>query len=174
MADRSRVVTRSQKRQAAWADIALFSRLNALGTAASLGSAFTAVGITERLTVARIRGTVSAHLDVGAALDAYTLGCGIIIVKDEAVAAGIASMPGPLLGLEQSWIWHHIFSLGPAATGTTDGAQILLNQTIELDTKAMRKMQDGDTLAFVWEGSQDNGTPTCDGLMNARFMVLLH
>ena len=174
MADRTRVISRGQRRQAAWADISLFSRLNALGGAASLGSAFTAIGLTERLTIARIRGSVSCHLDVGAALDAYTLGVGVIVVKDEALVAGIGSMPGPLSGLEQSWIWHHMFSLGPAATATTDGAQILLNQTIELDTKAMRKVQDGDTLAIVWEGVQDNGTPTADALCSARMMVLLH
>ena len=174
MADRTRVVSRGQRRQAAWADILLFSRLNALGAAASLGSAFTAIGLTERLIIARIRGTVSCHLDVGAALDAYTLGVGIIVVKDEALAAGIASMPGSLSGAEQSWIWHHIFSMGPASVGTTDGLQILLNFSAELDTKAMRKVQDGDILAIVWEGTQDNGTPTADGLANARLMVLLH
>ena len=173
MADRLRIQPRAKRRQAAWANIQVNSRLNALGAAASIGSSFTAISFLERLTIARIRGSVSAHLDVGAALDAFTLAVGLIVVKDEAFVAGASSMPSPISQIEQSWIWHHIFSLGPAATSTTDGAQILLNQMVEVDSKAMRKVQVGETLAFVWEGIQDNGTPTADGLANIRLMALL-
>ena len=172
MADR--IVVRGKRRQAAWSPVLINARLNALGAAASIGSGQAAASFQERVTIARIRGTCSATLDVGAALDAFELAVGLIVVKDEAFAAGAASMPSPISDVEQSWIWHHVFSLGPAVNATQDGGQILVNQVVQIDGKAMRKVQAGETMAFVFEGAQDNGTPTADALASVRFMVLLN
>ncbi len=113
-------------------------------------------------------------MDAGAALDTYELGLGLIVVKEEAFSTGgPTAMPSPLSDIEQSWVWHHIFTLGPAVVATDDGADMSRNVRIEIDSKAQRKMQVGDTLAFVWEGVVLTGTPTIDGFAAIRHMALL-
>ena len=82
-------------------------------------------------------------------------------------------MPGPLTDANQSWVWHRMLTLGPAVTATDDGGDLSRNIQFEIDSKAQRKMQAEDTLAFVAEGIILAGTPTWDIMANARCMFLL-
>ena len=82
-------------------------------------------------------------------------------------------MPTPLSDPEASWLWHNIMVLGPAVSATDDGGDISRNYRAEIDTKAMRKVQIGNELAFVWEGQILAGSPTFDGHAAARLMALL-
>ncbi len=168
---RGRVVVPA-KRQATWSTVIIESRALGIGTAKTLG--VTAIGAAAgiRSTVARFRGSAYCHLDAGAALDTMTVALGLIIVKDTAFAAGVASMPGPFSEPEASWIWHHIFSMGPAVTATDDGGDISRNDRVVIDSKAMRKIQDSETIAFVWEGQILAGSPTFDGYAAVRFLLL--
>ena len=174
MARRIVVASSTKRRQAAWGQDAIESRIVAIGAQSSIG--VTAVGFTftERVTIARIRGSAYAHMDAAAALDSGVLGVGLIVVKNEAFAVGgVASMPSPLSDIEQSWLWHHLFPMGPAVTATDDGGDMSRNARIEIDSKAQRKVQAGDTVAFVWEGTNTSGSPTFDGLAVCRLMALL-
>ena len=158
--------------QAFWSAFRLESKAITL-SGASLG---TAAGLTAtgRLTIARIRGTAFAHLDAGAVLDAALCGVGIIVVKEEAFTiGGVTAMPGPLTDIEQAWIWHHMFTLGPAVVAADDGSDISRNDRVVIDSKAQRKMQAGDTLAFVFEVAVIAGSPSVDVYAAARVMALL-
>ena len=160
--------------QAQWSAISPTIRALAIANASTIGA--TAVGATAltRLTLARIRGTAFCHMDAGAALDSMTVGLGLIVVKAEAFAVGgVASMPSPLSDIEQSWVWHHIFTMGPAVVAADDGADMSRNSRVEIDSKGQRKLQAEDTLAFVAEGETLAGSPTADIQARIRFMVLL-
>ena len=172
---RARVVRSSgPRRQAAWSNSVTETMQTALGAGAALGGVAIGITATSRVTLTRIRGSAVIHLDAGAALDAMVVGLGLIVVKTEAFAiGGAASMPGPLTDVEQSWVWHHLFTLGPAVSATDDGGDISRNSRIMIDSKAQRKMQVGDTLAFVWEAVVNAGSPTIDGSAAVRTMFLL-
>jgi len=162
-----------RRMQAQWSPINVESR--AVGSSgATLGASSTGAAATVRQTLARIRGSAYCHLDAGAALDSMTVAVGIIIVKTEAfTVGGVTSMPGPLTDIEQSWIWHHIFTMGPAVSATDDGGDISRNDRVIIDSKAQRKFQVGEVLAIVWESVVLAGTPTFDGFASVRNMVLL-
>ena len=170
---RARTFTRGAKRQAFWSPVMVETRVVALGAAASLGA--TSVGETaqERLTLVRVRGEAFVTLDAGSVFDSMQVALGLIVVKTEAfVVGGAASMPGPITDIEQSWLWHHIFVMGPAVVAADDGADISRNVRVEIDGKAQRKMQAEETLAFVWEATILAGSPTIDGQAAVRSMFL--
>ena len=168
------IVQRGKRMQAAWSTVLVNSRANSIGSGAStLGGVGNGAQFSERVTITRIRGTAFAHMDAGAAADCGELGLGLIIVKSEAFAAGAASMPAPISEIEQSWIWHHIFTFGPAVLATDDPGDISRNDRVVIDSKAQRKVQSGDLLGFVWEWTANAGTPTADGYAAIRFMVKL-
>ncbi len=164
----------SNRMQAAWSPVNVESRAVGIGSAATLGTTATGAAVVSRSTLVRVRGSAYVHLDAGAALDSQTVACGLIVVKTEAFGTGgVTAMPGPLTDIEQSWLWHHIFTMGPAVTSTDDGGDISRNVRIEIDSKAQRKTQAGDTIAFVWEGAILAGSPTFDAFASVRLMVLL-
>ncbi len=103
-----------------------------------------------------------------------TVALGLIVVKSEAFSiGGVTALPGPLTDIEQSWLWHHIFTMGPAVSATDDGGDISRNSRVMIDSKAQRKMQSEDTLAFVVEATIEAGSPTFDVSAAVRFMVLM-
>ena len=160
--------------QAFWAAVVPEIRAVAQGSQPTLGA--TSVGITalDRITLARIRGRGFVHLDAGAALDSITVAIGLIVVKTEAfVTGGVTAMPGPLTDPEQSWVWHQLLPLGPAVSATDDGGDLSRNIQFEIDSKAQRKMQTEDTLAFVAEGAILAGSPTWDLQAHCRCMFLI-
>ncbi len=168
------MVAAARRMQAAWGSVMVESRVVALGGGGSLGAVANGAVFTERVTIARIRGHGYIHLDAGAALDAYVMAVGLIIVKEEAfTVGGVGSMPIPFTDINQSWLWHGLFPLGPAVTATDDGGDMSRNVRFEIDSKAQRKVQAGDALAFVWEGRVSAGTPTADAFAATRHMALL-
>ena len=160
--------------QAAWSPVVIEIRALAQGTQATIGSTATAALVTQRSTMARLRGSGYVHLDAGAALDSITVAIGIIVVKAEAfTVGGVASMPGPLTDIEQAWVWHRLLALGPAVSATDDGGDLSRNIQFEIDSKAQRKVQAGDAIAFVAEGVILAGSPTWDIQAHVREMALL-
>jgi hypothetical protein len=91
---------------------------------------------------------------VAAALDGFTGAFGIGVINKTAFAAGVASVPTPIV--EQAWdgwiFWHAFALLAPS--GTLDGNN---RMEIPVDTKAMRKLDDESTIYGVLE-VQEVGT----------------
>ncbi len=173
MARARRSLVSGPRRQGHWSDVVVETMQTALGAGAALGGVTFGALINVRETLVRVRGSAYVHLDAGAALDAQVVALGLIVVKAEAFSVGgVASMPGPLTDIEQSWLWHHIFVMGPAVTATDDGGDISRNSRIEIDSKAQRKVQAGDAVAFVWETTVNAGSPTIDGSAAVRLMFL--
>ena len=125
---------------------------------------FTAVlsnpGINE--TIRRTRGLISIRsVDTG---DIQRLGSlGFIVVNDLAAAAGVASMPGPITdGSDDGWfVWQPVLS-GKAS------AAILESEQFEFDSKAMRRIEEGFTIAVIAE----NAHATLDFEVAIGFSIL--
>ena len=110
-------------------------------------------------TIARIRGQILVQTDVSAqvAEDKCHVGLGIALLDARAVAAGAASLPGPLTNVEFPWMWWHSAEI---AVGTNTALeQIPTNfDRITVDGKAMRKAAPGHLLVLVSEVLAETGT----------------
>ena len=104
----------------------------------------------EAATLVRVRGAVAFRYNSYAA-DASIVGAiGIGIVSTEAFTAGIASIPEPYSdGDWGGWmVWrsfaHHFQSI-------TQAGVLLGDMSIEIDSKAMRKVSPNETAVFIAE-----------------------
>ena len=102
------------------------------------------------LTILRTVGMVAVATDAVTATEAQIGGFGMIIVSDQAVAAGIASIPGAVTDADDDgWFIHMTFAqLWQSGDATGRGFQTLPYQ---FDSKAKRIIQENQSIAIVVE-----------------------
>jgi len=135
------------------------------------------VPLVEGLTITRIRGEFLCWLSTAAAsADQYVGGVGIMLVPDEAFAAGVASVPTPIDDIDyEEWMWYDSFCLtaaiGAIATDEPSypGTQF---KRIQIDSKSMRKFPVGKTMCAVVEVTE-TGAATFNACLQARTLVIL-
>ena len=138
------------KRATFWGRSPADTAVTALAAGVSVidSSAGTAVG---GMTLVRTRGHISVSTDQQIASEDLVGAVGLCIVSDEAFAAGVSAVPTPYTDQDSElWVMHQYFSqrsLFRDATGFTPNAAT----TWEFDSKAMRKMEFGQSLIFVVE-----------------------
>jgi len=105
-------------------------------------------GINE--TIRRTRGRFSVHSDQAVGGEPQLGALGWIVVNDLAVAAGAASIPGPATDAsDDGWfVWEAFQSFG--FNGTSGQ---LFDRSYQVDSKAMRRVQEGFTLALMVENA---------------------
>ncbi len=101
-------------------------------------------------TLIRTRGAVSVIAESTAVDVEITGAYGLAIVSDQAVAAGIASIPGPFDDAEwDGWfVWR---SFAMKIDSVTQTGVFRSSWTQEVDSKAMRKVTDNETCVVVAE-----------------------
>jgi len=98
--------------------------------------------------------------------DGFFGAIGVGVVTAAAAAAGVASIPTPLTEAGwDGWMLHRYFALEAALGAGSDGEFV----NLQLDSKAMRKLTEDDSLAMVAEVAE-NGTATAT--LQARIRVL--
>ena len=124
--------------------------------AASTGASGTLIGtgaqvLVDGLTLIRTRGRIDLNITlVTAALDGFTsIALGVGIMTAEAFAVGPTAAPSP--GTDDDWdgwLWHqHVPQMiGPVAGIGANVGTTLLSRSFEVDSKAMRKLNLGDTI----------------------------
>jgi len=106
--------------------------------------------INVRQTIVRVRGELSI-IPTATSVDVKSVGAmGFAVVTDQAVAAGAASIPGPITNADwDGWfVWvpfHQFFEV------TTDIGRLLAQTNVIFDSKAMRKVKLGDTIVVMVE-----------------------
>ena len=114
--------------------------------------------VEPALTLVRTRGSlIIAITTSGSANNIINAAFGIIVVSNEAQAAGIASLPGPLSEIENDWVVYVPICMHAdlVATNPNDLGAVA---RLDFDSRGMRKMKLGETLAFVLEVAQGNAT----------------
>ena len=128
------------------------------GTLWSIGLADAGLGI---VTVVRIRGSVDLRHGSGVEGEQH-VGVGIAMCTDKEVDAGGASLPLPLTDAsDDRWMWHWsgvVGTRGITAVSPTTTNQALNSKHIVVDSKAMRKWDERQTLCFLIESLNLSGT----------------
>ncbi len=116
-------------------------------------------------TVVRVRGMLSIISDQVAAAEEPFGAFGMCVVTDQASAAGLASLPSPI-SEEGSDVWF-AYQFGAAPINT---AGVMASvATSYFDSKAMRKVEDGETIVTLFE----NASASAGLLYLAKFRFLL-
>ena len=112
-------------------------------------------GIGE--TIRRTRGVLNVTSDQATVMENQVGALGAIVVNDVAIAAGVASLPGPLTDQDDDgWLlWVPVNQLsGSTISSSTTGAA---PAPWPFDSKAMRKVEEGFSLAFIYESFTPGG-----------------
>ena len=103
-------------------------------------------------TVMRCRGMLTVQTDQIAASEAPFGAYGACIVSDQALAVGASAVPAPFIDADSDlWFLHGYFA-APVIFGDATGTHNL-SQTVEFDSKAMRKFSEDESLIFVIENA---------------------
>ncbi len=157
-------------RQSIWVGIDISLVTVGANTKILAGTFNTATLENRPFTIVRTRAALQIESDQTAASEVTRGAVGMTVVSDQAVAAGIASIPGPHDNTDGEWfVWEpfiNSFALGDA-TGFVEPA----GTNITIDSKAMRKVNANDDLAVVFEVQ---GTPGAIITMQGRMLIKLH
>ena len=129
-----------------WFEVGDVGLANALGGAGVLGGS--GIVFAAAQTVTRIRGKVSVTLDTAGVDEEVMVACGITVMALDAFTAGVPpdfAYDGNVS--EGNWIWTGLLYVtsGAEAAVVPDG----LSASIDVDTKAMRRVKANEVLAFV-------------------------
>ena len=139
-------VQRRPVRNYAWGGISIPQTVIPVETKVILGSFILSTQFDE--TVVRVRGQLVCISDQIGTLEAASAAIGMIIVSEDAFAAGIGSVPGPVsdIGNDEWFMWQPLSSYFDLIAGGDP-----LFQTI--DSKAKRIVREGSRVAVVAEGA---------------------
>jgi len=124
-------------------------------------------GIGE--TVRRTHVTLSVVSDQGGSLEQQNGAFGMIVVSDLAVAAGAASIPGPVTDAsDDGWfVWFGVSQISGTLLGA--GVTSMGFMPYVFESKAMRKVADGFTIAVMYETlSQGSSVGSAISLLSTR------
>ncbi len=109
-----------------------------------------AVPVIEGETIIRTRGFISVKSDQTGAVENGPGALGFCVVSNEAFAAGVGALPTPFTDQDSDiWMVHQYFNWDMESAGATVVVPQL--ERFEFDSKAMRKMENGSTLAVMIE-----------------------
>jgi len=110
------------------------------GNAKTLLSSFSAAALLTRpFTIIRTRGVIHVESDQTIASEKTVGAVGAVVVEEEASAAGIASLPGPISELDAPFIMYEPFVNSFLFLDAT-GLQTPAGTYWSFDSKAMRKV----------------------------------
>ncbi len=146
------------------------SIITTMGSAqAVLISLLSSVGLALRpFTIVRSRGILVARSDQVAALENFDVGYGCAVVTEQASAIGVTAVPTPTTD-DFSDAWFVYERLLGSTTSSAVGPQ--MGWTRDVDSKAMRKVEDGFDFVEVVENPIATGVVISSYV---RFLIKLH
>ncbi len=120
-------------------------------------------------TIVRTHMQIALRSDQSAAIETQVAAIGIAVVSDEAVAVGVTAVPTPVTEAGSDlWMLHQfIYADESQLTDRTRSGQFM-----SLDSKAMRKVIDGQDLVTVTEMSSVGGGVVM--VIGGRTLIKLH
>jgi len=172
MARRIHGLTRGSgaRRTNTWFFLTVLDTALAAGAKVLLGS-FNAAALALRpFTIVRSRFLLKYGSDQLAISETPQASIGMIVVSDQAVAAGVASLPGPTTDADAPWFVHE-GAIDEFLFGDATGFQGDAGFTKEVDSKSMRKVGSNEDLAIV---AEQRATFGANVALQGRMLVKLH
>ena len=163
--------TRGMRQRKHWHSLAPTGAAFTANATAILGS-FTAAG-GEPFTVLRLLGQILVVPLPGGTFveaDVARLTFGIGVVSADALAVGASAMPDPDGEPDYPWLWWHT-TVVVFAGAAPAGDEIAVNERIDIESKAMRKVGPRQSLVMVAEYVDIGGTPPMDAHQGCRFLI---
>ena len=138
-----------RRRETLWADFA-FTQTTMTAVGGTILSSLSAAGLALRpFTVVRTHMQVHILSDQSAATELYAAAYGHAIVSEQAVAIGITAVPTPVTdgGSDLWYVYQKLLGAGSQVNSGQSG------QGFSIDSRAMRKVEDGSDLINVIEFS---------------------
>jgi len=140
-----------QKRLTRWLDLQPVAVAFTAGGGTVLFSLTTEELALRPFTVVRTRLLVSILSDQLAASERQVGAIGLAVVSDQAAAIGVTAVPTPITDLESDlWFVHQLLysdTTFASGIGFTDTS----SEVYPIDSKAMRKVEDGEDIVVVGE-----------------------
>ncbi len=136
-------------------------------------TALNAAGLALRpFTVIRDRGVIHLRSDQAGATETYGVGYGKCVVSDQAVLIGVTAVPTPVTD-KSSDLWYlfeSLFGRIEVSSGAGTGVPTETGKFLQYDSKAMRKVEEGQDLISVVE----NEISGCNVVVTGRTLIKLH
>ncbi len=172
-ARRSGLVLRGgrQRRESLWLAIGETSTALAAANTAALVATLNAAALAlVPFTVVRTRLAWSMRSDQSAATEVQEVGIGMSVVSTQATAVGVTAVPTPFTDLDSDLFYLHEIWLSTFLVVT--GAGFFDYGSRNIDSKAMRKVEDGQDIILTLEnGGASSGSTS---LTAGRFLIKLH
>ena len=144
-----RTFSRGSRPGGTWARVFSVAQVSVPAASKVLVTSFqpTLVGIGE--TVRRTVGEFAVSSDQTGAIEQQLGAVGMIVVTDVALAAGVASLPGPATNSQDDgwFVWQGLIRRGDASLTAP------IVQQYHYDSKAMRRVEEGFIVAVIVENS---------------------
>ena len=150
-ARRSGFITRGGRnvRETLWIGVGgTATNLSAASTAAFINSGSAGLLALRPFTMVRTRGYLHCRSDQNAANESFGVSLGYAVVSDQASAIGVTAVPVPDTDIDSDLWFVYQTLLGFTQFATAAGFRDY-GIGVEYDSKAMRKMEDGQDLAVV-------------------------
>ena len=139
------------------------------GSKQLLGSLNAVAFLLRPFTIIRTRLECYFASDQTAASETPNGSMGFIVVSDQAVAAGAASIPGSLTNTDDDWYVHQPM-LKDVVSLTSVGVQFDAFIRYQIDSKAMRKIGVNEDTAVMFDSTADGAILQ----INGRALIKLH
>jgi len=163
------------RRETVW--ISIVSAADTLATPQTgslLGSLNAAALALRPFTIVRTRGVFYLGSDQAAATEDQAAALGGAVVSDQAVAVGITALPTPITD-KSSDLWFMFQSLmSNIAFLTAAGFQQPAGQQLIYDSRAMRKVEDGQDIVIMAESDVAAVTAGVEIRHGGRMLLKLH
>ena len=161
-------------RESLWFDGPVFNTNMGAASTAVLVSSLSAAALALRpFTVVRTRGSMFLETDQQAASEFYQAAIGCCVVSDQAVAIGVTAVPTPFTD-QSSDLWYvYEVLMGKLRVGTPSPVELFESGIFkDYDSKAMRKVEEGQDLIAVIETSSIS--LGCTMGHSSRTLIKLH
>ena len=173
---RRRITTRAfrmERRKSIWAGInAAENSLAAPSTAIISHFSSAALLALRPFTIVRTRLVFHVRPDQVAATEDYGVAIAAAVVSDQAAGVGVTAVPTPDTDRASDLFFLFEEAYGLFFFGTAVGVDFVGGQRVVIDSKAMRKVTDGDDVVFVQETQSVVASATT--FLAGRMLVKLH
>ena len=160
------------RRETLWFGGTVAGTTLASASSAAIVTSLSAGALAQRpFTVVRTRGRLQLQSDQVSVTEPYQCQYGHAVVSDQASAIGITAVPTPDTD-NDSDLWYVFETLMGSLRVTTDIGRFIETVDTEIDSKAMRKVEEGQDVITVAEASAVSNGLTLFSFQ--RTLVKLH